>query len=135
MVRDSGIGGACAGTANFPISPLYGHNRQEGLAGIVCVSRSARLRFAVLRPFGVSHKGPLRNVAESWIVAGMRQERREEVARRLRLFPRHRSSPPQAISIATRHPCRPGTPVKGSRFLLPLISWRRNTLPCTSTRV
>ena len=41
---------------------------------------------------------------ENWIEAGMRQERRKEVARRLRLFPPRRSSRPQVISIATRQP-------------------------------
>jgi hypothetical protein len=40
---------------------------------------------------------------EQWIAAGMRQERREEVARRLRIVPR-RSSPARVINIATRQP-------------------------------
>lgn len=40
---------------------------------------------------------------EQWIAAGMRQERREEVARRLRIVPR-RTGPAQVVSIASRQP-------------------------------
>jgi hypothetical protein len=40
---------------------------------------------------------------ENWIEAGMRQERREETARRVGLA-RRRSGPPQVVSIATRQP-------------------------------
>jgi hypothetical protein len=40
---------------------------------------------------------------EAWIEAGMRQERREEIARRLGLAPR-RSGPARVISMATRQP-------------------------------
>jgi hypothetical protein len=41
---------------------------------------------------------------EKWIEAGMRQERREETARRLGFFPTRRRGPAQVISIATRRP-------------------------------
>ena len=41
---------------------------------------------------------------EAWIRAGMKQERREELARRLRFFPPDRNASAPVISIATRQP-------------------------------
>ena len=44
-----------------------------------------------------------RAALREWYDAGMRQERREELARRFGIVP-HRSGPAQVVSIATRQP-------------------------------